>query len=127
MTRLNKETSNVIKQPPTASRPTHPPSQVDGANFIKHQNIGDEGVYIKSKTIQVFDTKKVNRGDLITVDVFVPGDDGEYEHSHYVNGIVVSSYEEAITIIDINGNGINISIEDVLKGKYSIRGVSEGL
>ncbi|MCA1021483.1 hypothetical protein [Halobacillus litoralis] len=81
---------------------------------------------LKDKTIQVFDTDSISKGDIISYKVGFYGDEGEIEYGKAANGVVDSIEEDSVTLITLEGT-LKISLDNLEHGDYTIVGHSKGI
>lgn len=78
---------------------------------------------LREKSITVFDKDTLKIGHLITFCYTSPDDNGEIEESGYKNGIIESTFDDVIYIIDGRGRSLIIDLENVINDKIRILGV----
>lgn len=68
---------------------------------------------IRDKVIKIFDVESIREGDVLAYCFTDVGDDGEIVDGKWKNGIVSHVAERTLTIINVRGHAIGITINDI--------------
>lgn len=81
---------------------------------------------LRNKSIQVFDTQNIEKGDIISYVVRGYGDEGEKEDGLVVNAIILNCTETLLKTID-QFDVTDIDIKDIENDSYRIIGHGKSL